>query len=166
MTDKIKLVSERSAEEVAEERAKDALGRSTKKLAANILRIIAGGGSRRELITQIAAVVAACDELKPAPSVSEVAMEEALRSLDWRASSPGYSRPTAAELARWGRNELERATSKITQAALRLVAAQLSAQPTQESTSTDRLWTAIKTYNEVREEMRAARKAHSRVTGR
>ena len=153
MTDKIKLVSKRDPKEVAAQHARRELSAATKELAANILRVIAGARSTYKIIDQVVPVVAASERLNELTGnalASHTAIEEALRSLDWRAGNPKYTRPNDDALARWerdGSTDLDRAIDVIVQAALRLVAAQLCAQPTPESRSRNQLMEAVRHYN-------------------
>ena len=93
----------------------------------------AGAGTSGALLTQIEAALIATEKLGRLtdPLRPELAMETAaLRFLNWRAGVPGYIQTTDKN-----QTPLDRARDDIVQAPLRLVAAQLSAQPTQESQS-------------------------------
>ncbi len=133
----------------------------TKRLAANMLRVIAGAGKSHELSDQSRAMVSAAEKLTDLSGntlAAEIAIEHALRSLDWRANDPNYSRPKDEDLARWesyGHAHVERTQSAVIQAACRLVAAQIAEQPTQESASRYKLFTAIKEYRDAWEKHRA-----------
>lgn len=112
-------------------------------------------------------------------------MVEGLRDLDWRRSTEGYRQPTKEDLEQWRRDgsaAVDDAKADVVQAALRLIAARLVAQPTQENTSDTQLFTAIRRFEEAREarnarwddewrrrprvpEDRAGRRAHVPRTG-
>jgi hypothetical protein len=165
-SDNLKLVADndekelvRQREKVAAECAASELGYATRALAANILRIIAGAGKGSELISQICEVLKAYQELQPLsgracyPYPPSTPMVEGLRELDWRRGAEGYHQPTEEDLERWRRDgsaDLADAKSVVAQAALRLTAAQLLRQPTQESTADHQLFSAIRQLEEAR----------------
>jgi hypothetical protein len=161
------LASQRSDAEIAAERqrrdaqqAAEFLGSNVRYLSANILRIIAGGGKAHTLIEETTAVLEAYRELQPyAPTgafrASLVApMVEALTNLDWRKNNPGYTDYNSAEdRQRWlqdGTEQVRLAEDAIVTAALRVVAARLARQPTQESTSLGQLRQALDEFERAR----------------
>ena len=158
--DEFRLVSERDEKEIAAERAYSDLVWRTKQLAANILRVIAGAGSSDELLDQSRMMVSAAESLTDIIGntlVAGMVIERVLRSLDWRAINTDYSRPTDEDLARLesdGSANVERTQSAVLQAACRLVAAQLAAQPEQESVSLNKFITAVESYTDAWEKHR------------
>ena len=161
MTDGPKLVFEQDPKVVAAQRARTEIAAATKELAANLLRIIAGAGNSEKLVDQMTAALKPCEKLCEASGSATSlagALDEALRDLDWRQDATGYSQPTDEDRARWerdGTTETERARDAVVQAALRLVAAQLSAQPTQESQADNQLLLAIRYFGRAWAEHRA-----------
>ena len=163
-SDKLKLVSDNDERELARQRERTAADRAavqltyaTRALAANILRIIAGAGKDYELVRQIVEVLNAYKELHPLsgrtsyPYAPSYPMVEGLRELDWRKGTEGYHQPTEEDLARRERDgaaALDDAKADVVQSALRLIAAQLMAQPTQESVADGQLVSAIRRYEE------------------
>jgi hypothetical protein len=163
--DKLKLVADndekalvRRREEATVERATVQLKYATSALAANILRIIAGAGKEYELIAQICELLKAYNELQPLsgrasyPYAPSTPIVEGLRELDWRKGVEGYYQPTEEDLVRRQRDgsvAVENAKADVVQAALRLTAAQLMAQPTQESTADSQLIYAMRKFGEA-----------------
>ena len=158
----MKLVSEQDPKEIAAQHICQQLSATIRIAAANLLRIIAGAGENHQLVDQIRPILSehkALELLTGNSLRSDIAIEQALRSLDWRFGSAEYRQPTDADLARRERDgsaNVERAKNEIVQAVLRLVAAQLCADPTQESRSNEQLIDAIRRYNEAREAHRSA----------
>ena len=152
MVDKLKLVSEQSEREIAVRRACSKLNWAIKDLVANILRIIAGAGDVARLTDQIQPAVAAYEKLMVLTGnalAAENQIEQSLRTLDWRANNPKYSRPSDEDLARResdGSADVKRAEREVAIAACRLVAAQIAEQPDQESKSHFQFVTAIWGY--------------------
>jgi hypothetical protein len=149
---RLRLASERSEAEIAAERqrqdaerAAEALNDAARELAANVLRVIAGAGKNHILIEQTIALLEAYRELQPysgtaAYPYSPIApMAEGLTDLDWRKKNPAYADSIAEEdRRRWredGTEEGRLAEEEAVRAVLRLVAARLVRQPTQESKS-------------------------------
>ena len=154
-TGKLKLVSERTeAELVAESKRREAedaaeqLAYATRNLAANILRIIAGGGKHYNLAHQVMAVAKGIEELRhfcgsaSYSSNAGSAMAAALGDLDWRKNSPAFPNyKSVEELEPFDSPvaDLERSKGRVLTAALRLTAARLLRQSAQESTTSGQL---------------------------
>jgi hypothetical protein len=143
-------LTEQATKEAYAKHVGDRLAWATRELASNILRIAAHGGKAHELPQQIidfgeaynAAGVFDRTGLLDVPSI----VARALQDRDWRARSgdfPGRDpfRPRSRE---------ERAIEKIIQSALRVVASELVAQPTQESIADGQLYDGITAFNEAR----------------
>jgi hypothetical protein len=165
-SNKLKLVADndekqlvRQRDKTRAERAAIQLSCATRALAANILRIIAGAGKDYELFGQMIEVLKAYDELHPMsgrasyPYPPSTPMVEGLHELDWRRGAEGYYQPTENDLARRrdGSADLDDAKADVVQAALRMTAAQLMAQPTQESVADSQLVSAIRRFEEARQ---------------
>jgi hypothetical protein len=146
----LRLASERSEAEIAAERrrqdaerAAEALNDAARYLAANLLRIIAGAGKQHTLIEEAMALLKAYDTLQPYsgsaayPYSPIAAIAEGLTDLDWRKKNPVYADSiTEEDLRRWredGTEDIRLAEEAAVRAALRLVAARLVRQPTQET---------------------------------
>jgi hypothetical protein len=171
--DKLKLVADnddmalsRHRENIASEIAASRLSHATRALAANILRIIAGAGKDYKLTSQMVEVLKAYQELHPFSGracyshTPSTPMTGGLRNLNWRKGAEGYYQPTDEDLAKRehdGSAAVDRAKEDIVQAALRLTAAQLMAQPTQESTADSQLMAAIRDFDQARD-VRSARR--------
>jgi hypothetical protein len=160
----LKLASERDENEIAASNAAARLNYATRCLAANILRIVAGAGKAHQLIPQMIEVFNCYETMREFvgsaafPYVPYGPMVDGLHSLDWRKDNPLYSAPSEADLARWERDgtaEVQRAEARVIKAALRVVAAQLLAQPTQESTAENDLVFAIMDREKARKDSNA-----------
>jgi hypothetical protein len=165
--DKLELVADNDERELARQRQRTAaeragfqLSHATRALAANILRVIAGAGKHYELIGQIIEVIKAYNELQPLsgsaayPYAPSNPMVEGLQELDWRRDMEGYHQPTEEDLTRWRRDgsaAVDDAKADVVQAALRLIAAQLMAQPTQQRTADSQLISAIRRFEEAKQ---------------
>jgi len=149
---RLTLASERSEAEIAAERQRqdaervaEALNDAARELAANLLRIIAGAGKSHTLISEIVALLNAYRELQPYAgtaaysSIPTAPITDGLTDLDWRKNNPAYPDYRSEEsLRRWLKDETEEvrlAEEEVVRAALRLAAARLARQPTQESAS-------------------------------
>jgi hypothetical protein len=167
--DHLKLVSDNDEKELQRQREKaraqhtaGELNAALRSLAANILRIMAGAGKSYALIGEIVDVLEAYDRLGSFPDHAHphtvrTAMEEALRDRDWRRRTDGYSRPTEDDLARCERDgsmAVKDAKASIVQAALRLVAAELTAQPTHERAANHQFMDAIRHLREAQQHRR------------
>jgi hypothetical protein len=148
----LRLASERSEAEIAAQRhwqdaegAAESLSHAARALAANVLRVIAGAGKDHTLIEEAVALLKAYRELQPysgtdAYRYSPIApIAEALTDLDWRKNNPSYPDYDSEESRRrWledGTEEVRLAEEAVFRAVLRVVAARLVRQPTQESVS-------------------------------
>lgn len=146
------------------DRAKEWLAQRTRDLAANMLRVIAGAGKSFELMDQMEQVAQAYVRLvEHLDGIggdfaygATLAMEQALRDLDWRSHTEGYGEGiTDADRARWrddGSTALAYTESVIFSQALRVVAAQLARQPTQESRAGSSFAAALRWREEARAE--------------
>jgi hypothetical protein len=137
------------------EQAKDDLARSMNWLAANILRLIAGGGKSYELVDQFAAMIKAYDAMVRLREVYDYAaitpaVEALGRTDSWeRLQSEGgehFQRSLDD-----GTVSVARSEDAIIQAALRIVAAEFLGQATQRSTAESAFYEAIERFNEARE---------------
>jgi hypothetical protein len=118
-------------------------------LAGNLLRIIAGGGKPQNVRTEAERLLAACND----PSTPENALVNGARDFDWRRHDDRYRAPTPADLDRWKRDgslDRDERMEALATAALRWRAAQLLAQPTQESTAQRDLCSAAEYFVEWR----------------
>jgi hypothetical protein len=164
---RLRLASERSEVEIAAERgrqdaerAAEALNDAVRELAANVLRVIAGAGKNHTLIEQTIALLEAYRELQPYagtvayPYSPIVPMAEGLTDLDWRKKNPAYADSiTEEDLRRWredGTEDLRLAEEAAVRAALRLVAARLARQPTQETMSDHQFKEALLDFERAR----------------
>ena len=99
----MKLVSEQDPKEIAAQHICQQLSTTIRIAAANLLRIIAGAGENHQLVDQIRPILSehkALELLTGNSLRSDIAIEQALRSLDWRFGSAEYRQPTDADLAR------------------------------------------------------------------
>jgi hypothetical protein len=166
---RLRLASERSEAEIAAlrereeaQRAAQHLADGTRRLVANILRIIAGAGKHYELIDQMIAVLNAFHELQPYtgkaayPSHPIAPIAEALTDLDWRKNNPDYPDYVSPENRRQSDGSLgvRLAEEAIIKAALRVTAARLARQPTQESISYSHLIEALVEFERARDNRR------------
>lgn len=150
----MKLVSTRNVLDIEATRDAKTLANSARNIAANILRIIAGAGNEFEIYRQTRELLESYDKFKPHAGVNfpfhhSTPVVDGLTDLDWRKDDPAYSKPTEEDRERWSRDgttEREMAIDSICQYSLRLVAAQLLAQPTQESKSKSDLLRAIRDF--------------------
>lgn len=153
----LRVVSERSEADIAYERARDAATGSLIALTANLFRVTAGAGKGYELLRQLAS---AADRLAEYRQVGMAVarhewLEEGLR--DWRERF-GWANPS--DLARWeedGTVDEAAAVDDIAQAAMRMVAARLLGQKTQERTAVNALYEAMRRHEDVREARRGRR---------
>ena len=134
------------------------LQRAMRALAANLLRVIAGAGKDYELTGQMAGVLNAQLALNKVanfyPHEIERPIRDALNNLDWRREHPAYRQSTAEDQARWeedGTASLKRAEQMVRTASLRLVAAQLAQQPSQESAANHDLNMALFRHRQAME---------------
>ena len=160
----IKLVSETDPKAIAERRereaaaaAKDELSSAMRCLAANLFRIAAGAGKEIEVVPDIARVANAYAKFSTIAQKigysADAVFGEALQDRDWRARHPGYDRPSQTDIDRWagdGTTAEKMAINAIVKASLRKVAAELVAQPTQESVARNQLHEAIRRFEDVR----------------
>lgn len=137
------------------------LANATRVLAANLLRVIAGAGKDYELTGQMAGVLSAQLELTKVadfyPHEIEKPISDALSNLDWRHADPSYNRPTDEDRARWeedGTASLNRAERRVRIASLRMVAAQLAQQPSQESAAASDLDDALFRHRQAMEKVK------------
>jgi hypothetical protein len=166
---RLRMASERSEAEIAAERqrqnaerAADALSHTARNFAANVLRVIAGAGKQHTLIGEAIALLKAYDKLQPysgsvAYPYSPIApIAEGLTDLDWRKKNPAYADSISEEdLRRWradGTEDIRLAEEAAVRAALRLVAARLVRQPTQETRAHHQLGLALLEVEQARTE--------------
>jgi hypothetical protein len=154
----IEIVSQTSDAEIERQRAAERLRSATRDLGANLLRIAAGSGKPDEVVRHAAELVTACETFATLTGYSaELPIAEALRDHDWRARDPAYSKPAPQDLARWeqdGNAAFERAIDRVAQESLRLIAARLAAQPTQESKAKTGIIGKIKVFNDALKRLR------------
>ena len=171
---RLRLASERSEAEIATERrrydaerAAEALNYAARDLAANLLRIIAGAGKQHAVIDEAIALLKAYRELQPysgsAYPYSPVApIAKGLTDLDWRKNNPSFPDYRNEEsLRRWhedGTEEILLAEEEAFRASLRVVAARLVRQSTQEHTSHHQFAHALRDL----ERARTKHRRHSR----
>jgi hypothetical protein len=164
---RLRLASERSEAEIAAERqrqdaegAAEALNDAARNLAANLLRVIAGAGKKHAVIDEAIALLKACRELQPYsgtdayPYSPIAAIAEGLTDLDWRKNDPAYPDYSSEEdRRRWledGTEDVRLAEEEAVRAVLRLVAARLVRQPTQESVSRKQFIRALLDFERAR----------------
>jgi hypothetical protein len=163
---RLRLASQRSEEEIAAERrrqdaerASEALSYAVRDLAANVLRVIAGAGKNHALIDETIPLLKAYRELQPytgtdAYPYSPIApMAKGLTDLDWRKNDSAYPDYDSEENRRWledGAEEVRLAEEEVVRAVLRLVAARLVRQPTQESVSHNQFRLALLDFERAR----------------
>jgi len=159
----IELVASSTEAEAKATRAREEFGYRFQELTANILRIAAGAGSPLEILRQLAETFNALSDAIKARAGGEYQFLEsqALSGIlietieDWKASMPAA---TPKDFDRWlsdGSFELVLARDEIIRASLRIVAARLVGQLTQESLNETKLHKAIERQDEVRQRMRA-----------
>jgi hypothetical protein len=149
----IEVVGSRDDKQIAVERAASALRSATAKLAANMMRNAAGGGSL-ELIEQMNEVIRAyhqyrerllcCDTVT---GTQDGPMFEALRSwqpdhFETRKNHPEEARQMMAQ-------------DEIAVACLRIIAARLLGQRTQESTAENKFHDGMRHHEEAMQALRA-----------
>jgi hypothetical protein len=115
---------------------------ATRELVANLLWVIAGTGRTDQLINQIAALdrpYRKLLELYGSDFVASAPMTDTL--WDWRANDPAYDRRK--------KTDLDRARDEVVKQSLRIVAARLLGQPTQESQANGKLIDAIRRFEKA-----------------
>jgi hypothetical protein len=150
---------ERQERESDRETAAHRLGRATRELAANVLRIAAGTGKPDSLILQAAALVEASAELdrldhRLGQDTYARTVTEALRdhSADFWSDHPRF---TDEEVQRWhesGEMAVGESRAAIIREAMRVCAAELVWQRTQKSNALSELDRAVDRYSEAREQ--------------
>lgn len=145
MASDLKLVQNQSKESVEAKHAVAVFQGSIQELTANLLRIAAGAGSAHRIAWQIHDACKAYIALHPHCGTSHyphppgAAIEEALRDRDWRMQDERYESYREMKLHPGPEAKLDCEKDRVVKAALQLVAAQLMAQPTQESKARDDL---------------------------
>jgi hypothetical protein len=128
---------------------------AARALASNLMRIAAGAGKPHNIIGEVADLYASYRSLYPFsgtefyPYAPHAPITEGLQDFDWRDGNASYSRPTNEDLDRWandGTLARARALGQIADCALRWRAAQLAAQPTQETVAERNLTYAARAY--------------------
>jgi hypothetical protein len=154
--DKPTLVHSQDAENVSAKQAEKELEWATSRLAANLMRIVAGAGKPQKVFTDAYDFCeayshllsfhgrVACDPL--------AAIVKGATDFEWRRHDTGYTQPTAEFLAMWERDgsmARERMIEEIARWSLRWRAAQLLAQPTQESQAHSGIYQAIRSLERL-----------------
>ena len=135
----MRIVSERTDEEIAEARALAVLDDALKDLTANLLRVVRGAGKPYDVRKQVALVHAAY-----------AGLAEANPRATWPDISEGLSVASAFE------DEMTTARECMVRGALQIAASKIADQPMQERAGRDELMTGFRAIEEIRAENRRA----------
>lgn len=135
----MRIVTERTAEEIAEARARAVLDDALKDLTVNLLRVVRGAGKPYDVRKQIALAHAAY-----------VGLAEANPRATWPDISEALSIVSPYD------DEMTTARECIVRGALQIAASKLADQPMQERAGRDELMTGLRAIEEIRAENRRA----------
>jgi len=141
----MKIVSERSERELAEERAKRLIEEPLRQLASNILRVIRGAGKAWQIASEAAAVLEAFEEYRSIVGryPSEYEIHEVISMRHEAASSP-----------RDNESDWSDAIDDMIAGGLQMAASRLAGQLTQERAGQNEMFKGLFVIEKIREENR------------